>query len=195
MARRPGLTRDRVVDAAAELIDEVGPEGLTLAALAARFGVKTPSLYTHVGGIEDLMAGVRLRALEHLAAELQRAAVGRAGSEALLEMARAYRTFALANPGQYALSLRATDQTADLREVATRILETIAAVLRGYHLEAEDALHATRALRSALHGFVSLELAGGFALELDRDESYRRFVAMLDAGLAADTRSRVRDAP
>lgn len=185
MARRPGLTRERVVDAAAELIDEVGSEGLTLAALAARFGVKTPSLYTHVGGVEDLLAGVRLQALENLDAELRSAAVGRAGSDALFAVAGAYRSFAHAHPGRYALSLRATDQTPEVQAVGARILETVTAVLRGYDLEAEDALHATRALRSALHGFVSLELAGGFALELDRDESYRRFVAMLDAGLAA----------
>jgi len=172
------------VEAAAELIDDVGPAGLTLAAVAARFGVKTPSLYTHIGGIEDLHAAVRLRALEQLDAALQRAAVGRSGRDALFAMASTYRDFARAHPGQYALSLRATDQTPDLAEVAQRILATITAVLRGYDLDHDDALHATRALRSALHGFVSLELAGGFAMDLDVDESYQRLIAMLDAGLS-----------
>jgi hypothetical protein len=72
-----------------------------------------------------------------------------------------------------------------VEQAAGRILDTVTAVLRGFELEADDALHATRALRSALHGFVSLELAGGFAMDLDRDESYRRFVGMLAAGLSA----------
>lgn len=44
-------------------------------------------------------------------------------------------------------------------------------------------LHAIRALRAMLHGFVALEAAGGFALALDLDESYRRMVAGLDAAL------------
>jgi AcrR family transcriptional regulator len=172
------------VTAATELIGDAGPAGLALAAIAARFGVKAPSLYTHIGGIDALDAAVRLRALEQLDAALQRVAVGRSGSNALFAIARAYREFARAHPGQYALSLRATDQTPELAAVAQRILATITAVLRGYDLDDDDALHATRALRSALHGFVSLELAGGFAMDLDVEESYQRLIAMVDAGLS-----------
>ena len=36
---------------AAELVDEIGWEQLTLAAIAARFGVRQPSLYKHVAGL------------------------------------------------------------------------------------------------------------------------------------------------
>jgi len=46
-----------------------------------------------------------------------------------------------------------------------------------------DAIHAARAVRSALHGFVSLEAAGGFGLSEDVDESYARLVGLLDRGL------------
>jgi hypothetical protein len=49
---------------------------------------------------------------------------------------------------------------------------TLFAVLRGYGLDGDDAVDATRALRSALHGFVSLEQAGGFGLPVDVDRSY-----------------------
>jgi len=42
-----------------------------------------------------------------------------------------------------------------------------------------------RAIRSALHGFVSLEREGGFGLPLNIDDSYDNLVTMLDAGLAA----------
>lgn len=185
MARRPGVTRDKVIEAAGEMIDAYGVESLTLAALAARLGVKAPSLYTHVAGIEDVREAVRVEVLEMLADELQKAAVGRAGRDALAALARAYRAFALRHPGRYALSLRGETDTPEIRAAATRILETVAAVLRGYGLEGDEGLHATRALRSALHGFVSLELAGGFAMDLGMDASYDRYVAMLDAGLRA----------
>ncbi len=40
---RAGLTADRVVEAAADLADEVGFENVTLSALARRFGVKDAS--------------------------------------------------------------------------------------------------------------------------------------------------------
>ena len=58
-------------------------------------------------------------------------------------------------------------------------------MLRGYDLEGERAIHAVRAIRSALHGFVSLEREGGFGLPVNVDDSYDILVAMLDAGLAA----------
>lgn len=171
------------------MIDERGPEGLTLAALAERFGVKAPSLYTHVSGIDDVRAALRVQVLEDLADELQRAAVGRAGRDALAELAHAYRAFAIRHPGRYVLILRGETGTQEVRSPAIRILETVAAVLRGYGLEGDDALHATRALRSALHGFVSLELAGGFAMELEVDVSFERYIALLDAGLRAPIRN------
>ena len=56
-------------------------------------------------------------------------------------------------------------------------------MLRGYGVEGDDALHATRYLRSTLHGFVALEAAGGFALDLDLNVSLDRLVAALDAGI------------
>ena len=59
------------------------------------------------------------------------------------------------------------------------------AVLRGYGLDGDDAVDATRALRSALHGFVSLEQAGGFGLPVDVDRSYDQLVLALDLALSS----------
>jgi hypothetical protein len=50
--------------------------------------------------------------------------------------------------------------------------------LESFALQGEDALHATRGLRSLVHGFATLEAAGGFGLPLDCDESFRRLVEM-----------------
>ena len=65
------------------------------------------------------------------------------------------------------------------------VVGLIVAVLRGYDLEGEPAIHAVRAIRSALHGFVSLEREGGFGLPINIDDSYDNLIGMLDAGLAA----------
>ncbi|MFM9878424.1 MAG: TetR-like C-terminal domain-containing protein [Rhodoglobus sp.] len=51
--------------------------------------------------------------------------------------------------------------------------------LSGYGLTGDDEIDAIRSLRSALHGFVALEAAGGFGLPLDVDRSYTRLVEML----------------
>jgi len=63
------------------------------------------------------------------------------------------------------------------------LVEVLVAVLRGYELHDDDAIHAVRIVRAALHGFVSLEREGGFAMPIDVDESYRRLVNTLDHGL------------
>lgn len=185
MAPRPGLTRQRLVEAAAALVDEQGPEGLALAPLAKRFGVRTPSLYNHVRSLADLRHALTLQGLADLDAALGRAAAGRAGRDALVAVAHAYRAYARAHPGRYAMTLPAPGgEDAAHEEAAARVLGTVLAVLTGYGLDGEDAIDATRVVRSALHGFVALEVAGGFGLPQDVDRSYHRLVAALDAALS-----------
>ncbi len=59
------------------------------------------------------------------------------------------------------------------------------ALLGGYGLHDEDAVHAIRAVRCALHGFVTLDAAGGFGMPESIEESFARMVDMLDASLSA----------
>jgi hypothetical protein len=65
------------------------------------------------------------------------------------------------------------------------LVEVVLAVLRAYGLSGDSAIHAARAVRSALHGFVTLESNEGFGLPLALEESYRRLLIILDRGLAA----------
>ena len=186
---RAGLDAETVVAAAAELADAEGLPALTLARLAARLGVRSPSLYAHVGGLADLRARLAARGARELTAALQAAAAGRARSDALHAVADAYRAYAHAHPGAYAAMQRAPgdggETDPEIAAAAARLIDVVVAVLRGYDLHDEDAIHAVRMVRAALHGFVSLEREGGFAMPIDLEESYRRLVEMLDHGLAS----------
>ena len=71
---RAGLTRDKIIGAAAALADAEGFESLTLTAIARLFGVRLPSLYGHVGSLHALKQGVALLALERLAERSERQA-------------------------------------------------------------------------------------------------------------------------
>ena len=64
------------------------------------------------------------------------------------------------------------------------IVAICADVLVGYELRGDDAIDAIRALRSALHGFVMLETAGGFGLPVDVDRSFDRLVRGLTTAFA-----------
>ena len=50
-----GLTKTVIVQAALDLLDEAGMDGLTVRALAARLGVQAPALYWHVRGKQALL--------------------------------------------------------------------------------------------------------------------------------------------
>jgi AcrR family transcriptional regulator len=178
---RVGLTSTSVVAAASALADEQGLDAVTLAALAGRLDVRPPSLYAHVDGLDDLRARIAASGVEQLTVALQEAAAGRAGREALRSVCRAYREFALAHPGAYTALQHAAAVTEPA--AAERLVAVVLAVLSGYGLSGEEALHATRVVRSALHGFVTLETQQGFGLPLSLDESFETLVEMLDRGL------------
>ena len=181
---RAGLTRAVLASGAAELADENGWSDLTLAAVAARFGVRQPSLYKHVSSLAELRRDVALLGGLELDAELTAAAVGKSGIDALQAMAQAYRTFAKKHPGRYAASVVAPPPgDAEYQQAAAQLLRTLSAVLGDYGLSGDDEIHAIRGLRSLLHGFVSLEAAGGFAMRQDLDESYHRLVDGFAASL------------
>jgi AcrR family transcriptional regulator len=184
---RLGLSRAEVVEAAARIADAEGLDAVTVARVASQLGIKPPSLYNHVESREHLLRELSLRGLRELGAALTGAAVGRARDDALLATAAAHRRYALEHPGLYAATIRAAPDVHDRErvEAADAALGVILAVLAGYGLEGDDAIHAARALRSALHGFSSLESAGGFGMPTDRDESFERMVATLAAGMAA----------
>jgi AcrR family transcriptional regulator len=183
---RAGLNRERVVQAASAIADELGLERLTLAAVAEHFGVALPSLYKHVGGLDDLRRELRILGLRQLAAELSRASVGKAGGAALAGMAHSYRSYAHRHPGTYAGTARApAADDADHLHAAAELLQTVFAVLSGYGIEGDDAIDATRFLHAALHGYVSLEDGGSFQMERDVDHSFQRLVDAIDAAFAA----------
>jgi AcrR family transcriptional regulator len=183
---RAGLNTDRVVAEAGELADEVGLDQLTLAALATRLGVRQPSLYKHVASLDALHRLLSMRGQAELADELARAAIGRARDEALVAMAYAWRAWALEHPGRYQAAERAAVPGDVEHEVVSgRTVEVVAAVLDGYGLEGDDAIDAIRAFRAALHGFISLEANGGFAIPRSVDVSFDRLVRALVATLSS----------
>lgn len=182
MARRPGLTTGKVVATAAALVDRDGLEALSLAAVARELGVRTPSLYNHVDGLEGLRHELTLLALDELGSRLQRAAVGRAGAEAVRAVGHAFRRFATEHPGLYALTVPSSTDD-QLAAAADGIVETVLAALGSPGLDDPGNVHAARTLRSAVHGFVTLELAGGFGLPVGVDESFERLLEVVLVGL------------
>jgi AcrR family transcriptional regulator len=186
MAKRVGIDRDAVVRAAAKIADEHGWDALTLARVAKKLRIRSPSLYNHVGGLEGLRRELKLLALRDLNTALSRATIGKSRDDAVRGLAAAYRAFVQRHPGTYAATMVAAPKNDPAMEAAaSHIVETILSVLHGYGLDRSEGIHAIRALRSTVHGFASLEIAGGFGIPLDVDKSFEWLVSALLAGLSA----------
>ena len=188
MSRRAGLSPDRVLDAALQLVEQAGLDALTLAALAARLGVRPPSLYKHVASLDDVRANVIARGIGLLAGALEQAAMGRARDDAARALGATWRRFGREHPRLLAaMPASHIDQPPVVLTQLDRLGRVVFAVFAGYGLAGEDLIHVIRAFRSAVHGFVQLESAGGFAMDADPDVSFDWLLDSLLAGFAART--------
>jgi AcrR family transcriptional regulator len=179
---RMGVTHERVVAQAAQVADEAGLESLTLAAVAKRLGISLPGLYKHIDSLGSLKRDIAVLGVKELTAAMSAAAIGRSGRDALHAIAEAYRAYAAAHPGRSAAAVRAPDPGDDEHiAVAEAAVTVLLAVLDGYQLGPDDAIDAIRILRADLHGFTSLEAAGGFGLPQSVDATFSRLVDSLDA--------------
>jgi len=174
---RAGLTAERVTIAGAELADEAGLGQLTMSRVARRLDVKDASLYTHVRGLEDLRGRIALLAADEKTIRIAEATAGRAGKDALVAFANAWREYAHEHPGRYMATQTPIQIDPELAAKAPgprRAVELTYGVLRGYGLAEPDLTDAVRLLRSTLHGFVALEAAGSFAHQRSPQHSWVR---------------------
>lgn len=185
---RAGIRLDDVVAAAAAIADSDGWEQATPGNVAARLGIRTPSLYNHVDGLPGLRRVLRTHALRLLLDRLRNAAVGQGGRQSLLELGLAYIGFVREHPGLYeAVNRQGAPGTEPIEqtELAGQIMDLFARLLRPLGCSDERFVHALRGLRSLVHGFASLETLGGFRIPVDTDESLLQAVNFYLDGLLA----------
>lgn len=186
MSPAPARTSlDAIVAAARAILESDGLSAVTMNRVAAAVGVRAPSLYKRVADRDALIRAVS----EGVVADLSRA-IGHATESDdpradLRTAARAYRTFVLRNPNGYRLLF------ADLPPAAQSDSATVAAsglpIVRAMAklIGEGSALEAARTMVAWAHGFVSMELAGGFRLGGDVDAAYAFGIEALLAGASA----------
>lgn len=187
MARR-GLSSEQIIQAAVALVEQGGYERFSIRELAQRLGVQPSSLYNHIAGIDEVTVAVGMEAAVRMNRLLTEAASGLEPEAAFLAAARAYRSFALANPELYkALMRMPAAQNDELTRASMMGIAPLRQIIQQLLPNQPERLHATRAVRAALHGYVSLEQAGFLHLgELSPEESFdamvQGFVRALERG-------------
>lgn len=182
-----GLDRQALLVAAAELADASGLDSLTLAALAQKLNVRSPSLYNHVKGLPDLRAALTVYCLHLLVETTRNAVIGKSGDEAILSLCEAYLRFAHTRPGLYEAFYKInTQQDEELDTARRELLDLFVRIMEPYRLGDRETLHAIRGLRSLLHGFATLEQHGGFQMDLPLDASVQYVLRTFLKGMHAN---------
>ena len=181
---RKGLNTEVIAEAAIELVEEKGCRNFSMRELAARLGVQPASLYNHVNGIEAVHKAVGLHGISILEKALEQAYGYQDFVEALFIMADAYRKFAKDSPELYqAVIEMRTSENEELRQSIQRIIHPFLVLIGREVKDPEKVVHFQRMMRSALHGFVSLEREGYLTYELTDSSASFRFMVENLAGL------------
>jgi AcrR family transcriptional regulator len=170
----PELSRRarEIVDTARALLEDEGPDALSMRRLAERVGIRAPSIYKHFADKREIEAALISVGFEEIAEAFEGA--GRRGG--LLGLGRAYRRFALEHPHLYRLMTSGPLP----RELLTPGVEDRAAQPLFDMLEG-DADHA-RAAWAFAHGMAILELDGRFPPGADLAEAWRRGIGAFAHG-------------
>lgn len=186
MAKRHGITHDKVLDTALEMIDRLGLADLRISGLAETLGVRPPSLYSHVDGLHGLLDELAIRVTTEFGEVLHASVDGKSGDDAIAAFATAYRRWANRHPGRYELTLRAAHDSRARMTAGRAALDTMDSLLSGYGLSRGDAVKAGRSLRASLHGFVTLEALDNLGRG-SHDESFAFLIDLLIDGIRSTT--------
>jgi AcrR family transcriptional regulator len=166
---------DRIVAAGRDLLEEGGGQKLTMQNVAAKVGVRAPSLYKHVANHAALLTAVAEATIDDLIARME------ATDGSIEGLARSYREFAQDWPAGFRLML-----TADVApETRARVSAPVLRVSRELVGE-RHALEAARLLTAWITGFVEMELLGAFRLGGDVDQAFEYGLAGMRRALAPD---------
>ena len=195
MARRKGqsLGRKDVVAAALACVEEDGPESLNVNRVAQRLGIRTPSLYNHVDGADDLRRALVLEILERASRNVvpEGSTTFSSPRDFVTALAVGLRNFALENANLYLFMMAAPVQwDADpFAPTWARAMSEMNQAMVGYGYEGLQALHAARFTHATIQGYIRLELRGSWERQGHEDESFHWLLARLLEVLDARSRS------
>ncbi|MGV3026866.1 TetR/AcrR family transcriptional regulator [Clostridium thermobutyricum] len=175
--QKRNLTKQKIIEVTFELADEIGLNKVTFQKIAEKLGIKYPSLYNHFKNMDNLKLEMTISSLNRLNTILTQGLIGKSGEDAIKEFSKLYKNFAFENRTAYELFLSVpTIGNDDIYDLTRETVNIIVQILSIYTDNRTYLVHKSRALRSSLHGFISLYFFGYFQGEVDLEESFKFLV-------------------
>lgn len=192
-SRRRRTASDQVsaalLHAAEAVLDRDGTSGVTIRAVASEAGVAPMSVYNRFDNKEGLIAALAIRALDGLATAIEPTS-DIEPIERFRQACRNYRDYALEHPARYGLIFATGSPLQDQssppaihgRAVFGVLIELIRALTT--NRPPTDLTEAAQAVWSAVHGAVTIEIAG-IGQTSEAATSYEYMLELLVNGLTA----------
>ena len=165
-----------IVEAARVLLEQDGPQALSMRRVADRLGIRAPSLYEHIPNKQALEAALMSAGFEELAELFEGAVPGFGSGEPLAALGAAYRGFGRNHPHLYRLM---TERPLPRDRLAPGVEERAARPV----VEAVGGDPArARAAWAFAHGMTILELNDRFPPLADLDAAWREGIEALASG-------------
>ena len=178
------IDKQMITQVAADLADRDGLDKVTLKDLAQTLNIRSPSLYNHISGLDELRTSIMLYGWSQLGNIIAMSTVGKSKDDAIRAMCKSYREYTIAHPGVFeAMMWYNQSSSQEATQVAGELAQLVALILAGYNLDEKKNIHASRMFRSFLQGFCSIVNNNGFADPTPIQESFDFAVEILIKGL------------
>jgi AcrR family transcriptional regulator len=147
---REPLSRDRVIAAAVELVDDEGLAALSMRKLGAALGVEAMSLYNHVENKADVLDGM----LDAVLQEVPRPDPSLAWDDRLRSLCHGFRSVGLQHPGVLPMFNTRRIQSAD----GFAAIACIHGILREAGFDDDRALDAFVFVASFIGGYIQIDM-------------------------------------
>jgi AcrR family transcriptional regulator len=168
-------TRDRLVAAALVVLERDGPAAIQARTLAGEIGASTMAVYTHFGGMPNLIEAVMREGLARFAEHTREVPHTDDPMADLIAGGLAYGEFAMQNPQLYRLLFGLSDlgrvhkpsadgatpwDLAEGVDALSVLVSAVERVIEAGRIRPQDPTRAATQILSATHGFVLLAMGG-----------------------------------
>ena len=181
---RTGLDTHMVICRAAQIANEVGIENITLKMLADDLGVKSPSLYNHIEGLEDLKTRLMIYGWKQMEQKIMQSVIGVSGYDAIKAGCYSFYEYATENPGVFNAMLWYNKfQNSETIEATSGLFSILFKVTSSLNISDENCNHIIRTLRGFLEGFSLLVNNKAFGNPISIEESFELSLNVLIEGI------------
>jgi len=175
------ITKQAVIQAASDIADKEGLNGVSLKVVAEKLNIRTPSLYNHIESLDSLLREIAHTGMREMNTRMSQAAIGTSGDAAIKAVSAAYFRYLAGHPGVYETiqwaGWHGTAETAEIFESYKSLLVTL---ILSCNLKNPNTAEILDLLTGFLHGYGTLQLGKALA---DQDEAVRGLITAVDTFL------------